>query len=181
MSTFLLGLVTFSAFSAAAATANQRSRVPLGPFASPGGWECVLALVVVLAVACARHTSAHGWLPTSVSLVVATVSGFLSRMISIRTIPRSISSISGDFTILASSRKEASGWRGWWEVWKGFLQRVGDYQSHLLLTLFYFIIIAPVAVWVSATKDPLRLHTLESGWQPRPQREGSLHDARRQF
>jgi hypothetical protein len=179
--TFFLALVAFAAFSAGAASANRRYRIPPGPFASPAAWECLLALFVVLVPIFARRVSIHGWKLAAILAVLAAMSGFVARMIAIRLIPRSISSISGDFGILDPATAPPSGWRRGWETWKRVAQPLGDYQAHLLLTLFYFCILAPVALCVSAAQNPLRLHARGSGWAPRTQSDSSLQDGRRQF
>ncbi len=152
-----------------------------GPLTSPAAWECGLALLAVLSVGFGPRTGLRGWLPNAIWLLFAVAAGFLIRNVGILTIRRSISSISGDFVIVTPAPKQASGWLRTWEAWKRFTRRVADYQSHVLLTVFYFSILAPVAVWVSTTKNPLRLHTRESGWVPHPQSDTSLQDARRQF
>ncbi len=54
-----------------------------------------------------------------------------------------------------------------WEGWKRFGKRVGDVQARLLLSLFYFVILAPFGLGMRAA-DPLGLRHPGAGWRPRP-------------
>jgi hypothetical protein len=61
-----------------------------------------------------------------------------------------------------------------WEGWKRFGRKVGDFQARVLLTVFYFVIIAPFALIVRVTADPLALKpATPKGWQPRPTPTGT--------
>src|SRR5258707_125112 len=40
--------------------------------------------------------------------------------------------------------------RSFWEVWKRFGKKVGDLQARILLTLFYFVILAPFGLGMRA-------------------------------
>jgi hypothetical protein len=44
-----------------------------------------------------------------------------------------------------------------WEAWKSFGRKLGDFQARLILSLFYFIIIAPFSLLVRFFSDPLSL------------------------
>ena len=44
-----------------------------------------------------------------------------------------------------------------WEKWKIFGHKVGNFQARLILSLFYFIVICPFAVVVKFGSKPLRL------------------------
>ena len=67
-----------------------------------------------------------------------------------------------------------------WEGWKRFGRRMGDFQARVLLTVFYFVILAPFALVVRAKADPLGLHR-EGGWLPVTRTGEPLERARRQF
>lgn len=55
-----------------------------------------------------------------------------------------------------------------WEGWKRFGKKVGDFQARLLLSLFYFLILAPFGLGMRAA-DPLGLRRSGSpAWHPRP-------------
>jgi hypothetical protein len=62
-------------------------------------------------------------------------------------------------------------------------RRIGDFQARLLLTVFYFVIVAPFALAVRWASDPLALKPeTPRGWHPRPAPAGpALERARRQF
>jgi hypothetical protein len=50
-----------------------------------------------------------------------------------------------------------AGWpRRAWEGWKRVARRLGDFQARVLLSLFYFVVVAPFALGVRAFSDPLR-------------------------
>lgn len=70
-----------------------------------------------------------------------------------------------------------------WEGWKRIGRRVADFQARLLLTVFYFVIVAPFALAVRLASDPLALKlTTPKGWHARPASAGNLIErARRQF
>ena len=52
-----------------------------------------------------------------------------------------------------------------WEKWKAFGHKVGNFQARLILTLFYFIVICPFAAVVKFFSKPLRLKMLHtSNW-----------------
>ena len=71
-------------------------------------------------------------------------------------------------------------------IWRGFsavMERVGNFQARLLLTVFYLVIAAPFGLGVRVVSDPLRLrwHAGMSGWVERAGHEPSLDWARRQY
>ena len=69
-----------------------------------------------------------------------------------------------------------------WNGWKRFGKKVGDFQARVLLTIFYFVILAPFGLGMRAA-DPLGLRkTGEPAWRPRsPASAGdALGRARRQ-
>ena len=68
-----------------------------------------------------------------------------------------------------------------WAGWKRFGKRVGDLQARILLTVFYFVILAPFGLGVRAA-DPLGLRQSGQGWRtrPTPPADDPLVRARRQ-
>ena len=52
-----------------------------------------------------------------------------------------------------------------WEGWKRFGRKVGDFQARLLLTVFYFVILAPFALAMRYLADPMGLKR-PGGWLP---------------
>jgi len=67
-----------------------------------------------------------------------------------------------------------------WAGWKRFGRKIGDFQARVLLTVFYFVILAPFAVGVRWKADPLGLKR-GGGWLPVVRTEDPLERARRQF
>lgn len=76
------------------------------------------------------------------------------------------------------------GWaRQLWERWKRVARKIGDFQARALITLFYFLILAPVALAIRWRCDPLAIkaETLR-GWNDLEARDGTpMEHARRQF
>ncbi len=70
-------------------------------------------------------------------------------------------------------------WRGWLEIARYF----GDFQSRLLLTLFYFTVFVPFGTALRLFGDPLRLRRPPeaSGWEARAVQDVDLPASRRQF
>lgn len=69
-------------------------------------------------------------------------------------------------------------WRGWTRVGRA----LGDLQARLLLTVFYFLVVAPFALVVRLTADPLALKPrTPRGWRVRaPTEPLTLERARQQ-
>lgn len=73
-----------------------------------------------------------------------------------------------------SSRSRRGGvLRRFWEGWKPLARRLATFQARLLLTIFYFVILAPFALLLRWTSDPLALKPKTAkGWRPRGGDEG---------
>jgi hypothetical protein len=55
-----------------------------------------------------------------------------------------------------------------WHGWKRFGKKVGDVQARILLTVFYFVILAPFGLGMRAA-DPLGLRQRNGpAWRSRP-------------
>ena len=65
-----------------------------------------------------------------------------------------------------------------WQGWKRVAQRIGEFQSRVVLTLLYFLLIAPLTLIVRA-KDPLGLEE-PPRWQPYHSHSVDLPSAMRQ-
>jgi hypothetical protein len=64
------------------------------------------------------------------------------------------------------------------------LQAVGEFQSRLILTLFYFLVVPVFAMLARLAGDPLGLREFKSGassWKARKREAASLLDAQRQY
>lgn len=62
-------------------------------------------------------------------------------------------------------------------------KKIGDFQARVLLTVFYFVLIAPFALVVRWASDPLALKPASPrGWRPRSAAPPpAVETARRQF
>ena len=81
----------------------------------------------------------------------------------------------------AEQAPRLSGVRALWEGWKRVAKRIGDVQARVLLTIFYFLILAPFALVVRWRMDPLSIKTA-AGWRSKEVTPGNpLERASRQF
>ena len=71
--------------------------------------------------------------------------------------------------------------RAAWKGWKARARDIGDFQSRLLLTIFYFTVLAPFAVLMRLFSDPLRLRPRAPGtaWSERTAGDSASIDAAR--
>ncbi|HKD68837.1 MAG TPA: hypothetical protein VKB84_18480 [Candidatus Binataceae bacterium] len=52
-----------------------------------------------------------------------------------------------------------------WAAWKKIARKIGDFQARILLTIFYFVLLAPFALVVRRTSDPLAIKPgAQRGW-----------------
>jgi hypothetical protein len=70
-----------------------------------------------------------------------------------------------------------------WERWKRVARKIADFQARALMTLFYFVILAPAALVLRWRSDPLAIKPgTPRGWNATGAREGMpMEQARRQF
>jgi hypothetical protein len=70
-----------------------------------------------------------------------------------------------------------------WEAWKRFGRKLGDFQARLILSLCYFIVVAPFSLLVRFFSDPLSLKPgTARGWIMRSDTKGTaLERASQQF
>jgi hypothetical protein len=70
-----------------------------------------------------------------------------------------------------------------WERWKQVAREIGDFQARVLMTLFYFLFLGPVAMALCWRSDPLAIRPrTPRGWRDSEAREGeAMEHARRQF
>ena len=70
-----------------------------------------------------------------------------------------------------------------WERWKVIAKKIGNFQSRVILTLFYLLIVPIFALIVKVFKDPLHLRSSEgeSYWRERTAPQPTESSARRQF
>jgi hypothetical protein len=70
-----------------------------------------------------------------------------------------------------------------WSNWKELTHYIGDFQSRLLLTVFYFTLALPFGLLGRFVMDPLALRKGQTGsnWSPRETVDKDLTSARGQF
>ena len=60
-----------------------------------------------------------------------------------------------------------------WEKWKILAKKIGDFQARLILTVLYFVIVAPFALIVRFAADPLLIKPHQEGWRAKTETKGS--------
>lgn len=70
-----------------------------------------------------------------------------------------------------------------WERWKEFSKRMGSFQSRVILTLLFFLVVSPFAIAVRVLSDPLRIKSRpsESYWLFKKEMTTDLETFRKQF
>ena len=70
-----------------------------------------------------------------------------------------------------------------WRSWGNFSKRMGNFQSRIILSLLFFILVSPFALAVKIFSDPLRIkyRSNESHWLPKMKTEVGQEQFRRQF
>ncbi len=59
-----------------------------------------------------------------------------------------------------------------WEAWKKIAKKIGDFNSRVILTVFYFVFITPISIPIKF-KDPLGIKNKKQGWIPKQTPEGT--------
>jgi hypothetical protein len=70
-----------------------------------------------------------------------------------------------------------------WERWKAFAAEMGEFQSRILLIMFYFVVVTPFGLATRLFSDPLRSRakSQSSFWVDRPAASATLEEGRNQF
>jgi hypothetical protein len=70
-----------------------------------------------------------------------------------------------------------------WVWWKRVARKIGDFNARVILTLFYFIFLAPFALAIRFLTDPLAITDKSApSWGIKSQNEETwLEQARKQF
>jgi hypothetical protein len=69
-----------------------------------------------------------------------------------------------------------------WEGWKVIAHKIGTFQSRILLTVFYYLILMPFGLSLQLLADPLHLRRQQgSHWIGRATAFTNWEQARRQF
>lgn len=70
-----------------------------------------------------------------------------------------------------------------WQKWLPIAQAIGNFQTQLILTLFYLIILSPVGLLMRFLSDPLRLQpkNQRTNFQKWEHQKEDLGQARKQY
>ncbi len=70
-----------------------------------------------------------------------------------------------------------------WAAWKRFSRRMGNFQSRMILSWMYFLVISPVGLIRRTFSDPLNIKKKKeaSHWVPRKDTAADLEAAKRQY
>ena len=70
-----------------------------------------------------------------------------------------------------------------WERWKLFAEKLGNFQSRLIMGFFYFIIVTPFALIMKFGSDPLTLKQVSNHteWTAFENTSPTLEDSQRQY
>lgn len=69
-----------------------------------------------------------------------------------------------------------------WDRWKLISQKIGLFQSRVILTIFYFTFILPIGIIFSIFKDVLNIKTLpNSTWIRKIKQTETLEEMRKQY
>jgi hypothetical protein len=77
----------------------------------------------------------------------------------------------------APSRPREVSRRPWLERWMTVVRTIGNVQAWIILTLFYVVLITPIALVFKCLADPLRLRRRGATWQPLPSQYDQLPQA----
>jgi len=140
-----------------------------------------LVIIIVLwaaAIASRLGLAINRWFLAMTWIVVSLVSGYLALVFRSR-----ICSSRPKKTAEAPNLTTMSFLRRIWEDWKGFSRRMGGFQSRILLSFFFFLVVSPFAVAVKLSSDPLRIRYRSSAshWLQKKEIKADLEDLRQQF
>ncbi len=144
----------------------------------PVAGDLILVALIWTAAVYSRLTfDLNKWLLIIVWVAISVVVGMGA--VSFRHLPKDIES-------KPENKKEApSGFfKLLWHRWRGFSRKMGSFQSRLMLSFFFFIIISPAALVIKVAGDPLRIKkkkAAETFWLEKKESAAEIEDYRRQF
>jgi hypothetical protein len=70
-----------------------------------------------------------------------------------------------------------------WNKWYTFSQKAGNFQTRVIISFFYFLIVAPFGLLVRVSADPLKTRRVSASsfWMPKESSDSDLESVRRQF
>lgn len=69
-----------------------------------------------------------------------------------------------------------------WRIWKRFGEMMGNFVARIVLSVFYFTLLAPFGIGMRLFGDALAIkNPPESGWQERRPDDGAIDQARNAY
>jgi hypothetical protein len=138
-----------------------------------------LVLVAIIWTGAIYSRTSHDlnkWLLILIWLILSIIIGVLA--ISLRKLHKEKSFSQNDIP-----KTPANVFKKIWQDWNDFSKRMGIFQSRILLSLFFFVLVSPFAIAAKIFSDPLRLkyRRLTSWWIPKKETKNELEQFRRQF
>lgn len=85
-------------------------------------------------------------------------------------------------TAIVEAKPDPGALRRAWRAWKAIARRIGDFQARAILTVLYFVPLAPFALAVKWMTDPMAIKPdTPKGWRPTPDPGPPAQTAARQF
>ena len=67
------------------------------------------------------------------------------------------------------------------QILKAISTAIGNVVGRVLLTILYFVLLPPFAIWTRLRLDPLRIKSAKAEWVARPASQPDLESARQQY
>ncbi len=116
------------------------------------------------------------WLAILIWLALSSLVGML--VVRPRKLPEERAAASGGPEVASPSIP-----RRLWQIWGNFSTRMGNFQTGIVLSLFFFVLVSPIASAVKVLSDPLKIkrRSKESHWLPREMTKSDLEQFGKQF
>jgi hypothetical protein len=164
----LLSLVGYSGGAAGRAGKNMDLKPVL--------FDLVLVSLIWAVALYSRLTyDFNKWLLILVWVVISALAGWVAA--SVRRLPKKEEAEEGE-------QVPDSLFRKLWHRWTGFSKRMGSFQSRVMLSFFFFILISPAALIIKIVGDPLsikRKKAMDTYWLPKMPSSTEIEEYRRQF
>ena len=142
LSNLALVLLSMVGYSTGAMLAGGKKKV------TPSFLDLIVIAIIWVGTLMTRTWIGNKWLALGVWIGIGLVSGALM-----------CAAQRNSYPIEKWSKKIPSGLnglKGFWERWKAFGVRLGNYQSRLLLAFFYFPVVIPFGIIARLNKDPFQ-------------------------
>ena len=170
-----LSLIVAILLSLAGYSGGVTGRSGRGSDPKPGAVDLLLNTSLWAGAVCLRLMSGlNRWLVILVCLAVSAAAGAVSA--SLRRFPKSV-------RVPQTQERPAGPVTRVWRRWKAFSKRMGGFQSRIVMSFFYFLLVTPLGLAVRSLSDPLGIKKRPEGsfWSPRAQEPDDPERFRRQF